>query len=418
MDHHNTAGASVHHDDAGGFVPPSQHRLVEYSLFAGDLSPDVSDEILAATFRHRYPSVSSAKVICDPVTGRPKGFGFVRFGDQHERDDALLTMSGTPCGSTGRLMRVSLAQPRRGPGQPFYEALGSPTARHAPHGWHSPSPGGAPTSPSSASAYAAASTSGSIASAVVDGSTDPNNTTVFVGGLDPWVTEDLLRDAFSCFGDLVYVKIPPGKNCGFVQFVLRECAERAIAQGHGMILGRQAVRLSWGRSNQARSGGVTATPAAYAAMAGGGAFMMPPGLIYANPHLVGMPPRGSPPFYGYPDVAGRAYDQNAYIAHLAAGHYAQLAAVAGSPMTLSSPGSAMGGPGIMYGGADLSGMAWPISLPMPPQAATMMPAAADGVVEATEALRSMFLAQQRGPAERQHPIAPETGGSPSAQPRS
>jgi RNA recognition motif-containing protein len=44
---------------------------------------------------------------------------------------------------------------------------------------------------------------------------------IFVGGLDPTVTDDDLRQVFSQFGDLVYVKIPLGKGCGFVQFTHR-----------------------------------------------------------------------------------------------------------------------------------------------------------------------------------------------------
>jgi|TARA_B110000261_G_scaffold91932_1_gene104521 hypothetical protein len=41
--------------------------------------------------------------------------------------------------------------------------------------------------------------------------------TVFVGGIDPSVTETDLRHKFDPCGHLVYVKIPKGKGCGFVQ---------------------------------------------------------------------------------------------------------------------------------------------------------------------------------------------------------
>jgi len=73
---------------------------------------------------------------------------------------------------------------------------------------------------------------------------DPNNTTVgislqyrncsslflfmtcvllqiFVGNLDPNVTDDHLRQVFGQYGELVHVKIPAGKRCGFVQFADR-----------------------------------------------------------------------------------------------------------------------------------------------------------------------------------------------------
>lgn len=79
-------------------------------------------------------------------------------------------------------------------------------------------------------------------------SDDPNNTTIFVGGLDSSVTDDNLRQVFGQYGDLVHVKIPVGKRCGFVQFAKRACAEEALLMLNGAQLGGQSIRLSWGRS--------------------------------------------------------------------------------------------------------------------------------------------------------------------------
>lgn len=58
----------------------------------------------------------------------------------------------------------------------------------------------------------------SVPPAQVFQSDDINNTTIFVGGLDPTVPEEDLRQIFGQFGELVYVKIPLNKGCGFVQF--------------------------------------------------------------------------------------------------------------------------------------------------------------------------------------------------------
>ena len=44
----------------------------EYSLFVGDLSPEVSDDMLLDFFRKRYTSVRVAKVVCDD-SGYAKG---------------------------------------------------------------------------------------------------------------------------------------------------------------------------------------------------------------------------------------------------------------------------------------------------------------------------------------------------------
>lgn len=58
---------------------------------------------------------------------------------------------------------------------------------------------------------------------------DPNNTTLFIGGLSAAATEEELQAQFGRFGDIIYVKIPPGKGCGFVQYVHRSVAEVALA---------------------------------------------------------------------------------------------------------------------------------------------------------------------------------------------
>jgi len=59
-------------------------------------------------------------------------------------------------------------------------------------------------------------------------------------------------------GMKVRVKIPPGKGCGFVQFVQRHAAEMAINQMQGYPIGNSRVRLSWGRSQN--NSGPAGTP--------------------------------------------------------------------------------------------------------------------------------------------------------------
>lgn len=66
----------------------------EHTLFVGDLAADVSDIMLQEAFRAHYPSVKGAKVIMDQMTGRPKGYGFVKFGDENEQTRAMSEMNG------------------------------------------------------------------------------------------------------------------------------------------------------------------------------------------------------------------------------------------------------------------------------------------------------------------------------------
>uniref|UniRef100_A0A5B6ZDJ3 Putative polyadenylate-binding protein RBP45 n=1 Tax=Davidia involucrata TaxID=16924 RepID=A0A5B6ZDJ3_DAVIN len=69
----------------------------DYTIFVGDLAADVSDYMLQETFRAHYSSVKGAKVVTDRITGRSKGYGFVRFGDESEQTRAMTEMNGVPC---------------------------------------------------------------------------------------------------------------------------------------------------------------------------------------------------------------------------------------------------------------------------------------------------------------------------------
>ncbi|KAJ0966155.1 hypothetical protein J5N97_027293 [Dioscorea zingiberensis] len=184
----------------------------DYTIFVGDLASDVTDYMLQDTFKNAYPSVKGAKIVTDRTTGRSKGYGFVRFGDLNEQTRAMTEMNGAYCST--RAMRIGPAASKKS---------GDTQQQYATKASYQPTQG-------------------------AESENDPNNTTIFVGGLDSSVTEDLLRQTFSNYGELVHVKIPAGKRCGFVQFANRASAEEALKLLHGTLLGGQNIRLSWGRS--------------------------------------------------------------------------------------------------------------------------------------------------------------------------
>lgn len=101
------------------------------------------------------------------MTRMSKGFGFVRFGIKEEAEQALQTMTGVYCGS--RPMRVSVATDRNRPRVDYNNMQG----------------GGMPVGQEQQG--------------------DGANTTVFVGGLDPAITEDDLRQHFAPFGDVSWI---------------------------------------------------------------------------------------------------------------------------------------------------------------------------------------------------------------------
>uniref|UniRef100_A0A5B7ADD8 Putative polyadenylate-binding protein RBP47-like isoform X2 n=1 Tax=Davidia involucrata TaxID=16924 RepID=A0A5B7ADD8_DAVIN len=173
----------------------------DLSIFVGDLASDVTDSLLQETFASKYPSVKAAKVVIDANTGRSKGYGFVRFGDENERSQAMTEMNGVYCSS--RPMRIGAATPRKSSG---YQQQYSSQGGYVPNGI-------------------------SAQGSQFDG--DSTNTTIFVGGLDPSVTDEDLRQQFSQYGEIVSVKIPVGKGCGKL---------------NGTVIGKQTVRLSWGRN--------------------------------------------------------------------------------------------------------------------------------------------------------------------------
>ncbi|CAN0846666.1 Polyadenylate-binding protein RBP47 [Linum grandiflorum] len=195
----------------------------DLSIFVGDLAADVTDSMLQETFSSKYASVKGAKVVIDSNTGRSKGYGFVRFSDESERSRAMVDMNGVYCSS--RPMRIGVATPKKAsPYQQQYASQAMVLAGGGGHGSNGSSAQGA------------------------HGDGESTNTTIFVGGIDSDVSEEDLRQPFSEFGDVVSVKIPVGKGCGFVQFASRKSAEEALDGLNGSVIGKQTVRLSWGRS--------------------------------------------------------------------------------------------------------------------------------------------------------------------------
>lgn len=348
----------------------------EYSLFVGDLSASTTEAHLLAFFQKSFPtSIKTVRVMTDPVSGKSRCFGFVRFTDELERQRALVEMHGAWFG--GRPLRVALATPRnvggklRYPNIPspnFYNPdqgrqmfippnampmggspfgfFGNPQMPPPPHRPHQAPPLQSypnhmpPMDMPSTKEYIEdrdpnASSNGQpnveqLRSPNLQGVqhgqpfTDPNNTTVFVGGLSSEVTEQTLFTLFKPFGIIQQVKIPPGKNCGFIKYSSREEAEEAIAAMQGFIIGGNRVRLSWGRVSMnnkkyqqqqqvaqaaqmqaatALSMGMDPASAIAAAAAAAAAGGYPPPMHGAHGHsqnagipmMGGMPPMGLPP---------------------------------------------------------------------------------------------------------------------------
>jgi RNA recognition motif-containing protein len=132
----------------------------------------------------------------DPISGMSRGYGFVRFADEQDQQRALTEMQGVYCGN--RPMRISTATPKNksggGPaGMPMQQGGGFPPQQGgAAPGMYSmgaPPPMGYYGAPQPMNQF-----------------TDPNNTTVFVGGLSGYVTEDELRSFFQASSSIFTFK--------------------------------------------------------------------------------------------------------------------------------------------------------------------------------------------------------------------
>lgn len=68
-------------------MPPTGQG--DFQVYAGNLDPNVNNQMLFTHFKKKFPSLFEAKVINDPVTRVSKGFGFLRFYNQLEAQSTI-----------------------------------------------------------------------------------------------------------------------------------------------------------------------------------------------------------------------------------------------------------------------------------------------------------------------------------------
>jgi splicing factor 3B subunit 4 len=91
------------------------HVDVGANLFIGNLAPEVDEKVLYDTFSAFGVMVMPPKVMRDPESGVPKGFGFVNYDSFEASDMAIECMSGQFLGS--RQVVVQYALKRDVPGE-------------------------------------------------------------------------------------------------------------------------------------------------------------------------------------------------------------------------------------------------------------------------------------------------------------
>ena len=79
------------------------------NIYVGNLPFNMTEAEFRETFE-AYGEVTSANLIMDRETGRPRGFGFVEMSNDTEAQEAINALNGTDIG--GRELRVNEAKPR------------------------------------------------------------------------------------------------------------------------------------------------------------------------------------------------------------------------------------------------------------------------------------------------------------------
>jgi len=82
-------------------------------LYVGNLSFNTSEAQLRTAFE-QHGQVSSATLVMERETGRPRGFGFVEMNNDEEAKAAMAALNGKDF--DGRNLNVNEAKPREGGG--------------------------------------------------------------------------------------------------------------------------------------------------------------------------------------------------------------------------------------------------------------------------------------------------------------
>ncbi|KAJ2490656.1 hypothetical protein IWW37_002943 [Coemansia sp. RSA 2050] len=197
----------------------------EGKLFVGGLSWE-TDEIKLRNYFSRYGNIVDCTIMRDPMSSRPRGFGFVTFDSMDSVNAVLQEPSHN---LDGKAIDPKHAVPREGQ-----------ATQRRNYNYNNQGMGG----------YG----SGSNAGAGGDSGNDPvqamKGEKIFVGRLPPSITEADLHSAFSEFGSIVEAKLMldretgRSRNFGFLQFETEEAALEAVKVGNsvgGIIIHGQSI---------------------------------------------------------------------------------------------------------------------------------------------------------------------------------
>uniref|UniRef100_A0A673G199 Nucleolysin TIA-1-like n=1 Tax=Sinocyclocheilus rhinocerous TaxID=307959 RepID=A0A673G199_9TELE len=179
-----------------------------FHVFVGDLSPEITTDDVRAAFAP-FGRID-ARVVKDMATGKSKGYGFVSFFNKWDAENAIQQMGGQWLG--GRQIRTNWATRKPPAPKATYET----NAKH-------------------------------LSFDEVVNQSSPSNCTVYCGGVTTGLTEQLMRQTFSPFGQIMEIRVFPDKGYSFVRFSSHESAAHAIVSVNGTSVEGHIVKCYWGK---------------------------------------------------------------------------------------------------------------------------------------------------------------------------
>lgn len=218
-----------------------------FHCWVGDLSPEVDDHMLGRAFSV-LKSLSDARVMFDPNTGKSRGYGFVAFREKLDAEKAMAQMNGAMVGS--KPIRLNWAHQRNNPNTAAAAASIAPL-------------------PSGSGTYSGAASfehpkRPTLNYNTVIGQSSPFNTTVYIGNLPHGTPSDMMVPLFQPYGYINDIKLHSDRGYAFVKLDTHENAAMAICYLSGAVFNGSRLKISWGKDKQAEA---TAGPQAYVAPA-------------------------------------------------------------------------------------------------------------------------------------------------------
>lgn len=246
-----------------------------FHVFVGDLSPEVSDEVLGKAFA-AFGTLSDARVMWDMNSGKSRGYGFLAFRDKTDAEQAIATMNGEWLGS--RAIRVNWANQKTmgalggggGGGPPMPAGMGGMGGSPMGAGMSGAPMGAAPMAASpmagmgmrmggppmvgaggAPAAVNFAPGGGPLSFESVVAQTPAYNTTVYVGNLVPYTTQADLIPLFQGIGYISEIRMQADRGFAFVKLDTHEHAALAIVQLQGQLVHGRPIKCSWGKDRAA-----------------------------------------------------------------------------------------------------------------------------------------------------------------------